>query len=281
MGNQISNRFLVVKPAVHHTDLLQEYVQVVQLLKSKGVEILELEMPANLESKQYLWSSHWLSFHERQGVAVYPMSTLDRQRERTDGVFDLLEENGFQIQNVIDFTEAETEGFFLEGTGSVVLDRRQHVAYASISKQCDEELFIEFCETMEYTPIVFRSEYTEGAEVAHTSCVLSISDDFAVLASGMIKDKKERKLVSSQLKKTGRKLMYITEAQVLNHVADIKQIKNAEGDSFVVLSKSVSEHITQEQRKVLRDYGALIVAEFSQTEKFGGRSIGTALNEVF
>jgi hypothetical protein len=278
---QTSNSFLVVKPLDKHAALVAEYNLLIKKLKDKSINIIEFPRIENIESTQYLFSNHWISFHGNGVTAVYPMSTLSRQQERSDLVFDVLQENNFDINDVIDFTRAEEEGIFLEGLGSVVLDRENNVAYASISKLCDEELFVEFCEELEFTPIVFNSMFSDTSEVAHTSSILSISKDFVMVASGLIQDKKQRKLVALQLKKTGRELIYISEAQVLNHVADIKQIENSKGNSIIVLSNTVLENLTVVQISTLEKYGAFLVVDYNQTESFGGRSVGAILNEIF
>jgi hypothetical protein len=281
MKHQISTSFLVVKPFEKHTELLAEYKQLIKVLTDKNIDTLELFRDKDIDSKHYLCSSQWISFQGKGVVAVYPMSSLVRQQERTDLVFDLMENNNFQINDVVDFTEAEEEGFFLEGLGSVVLDHVDRVAYASVSKLCDEELFVEFCEEFEFTPIIFSSMFSDTSEVAHTSSILSISKDFALVGSALVKDKKERKLVTLQLKKSGKDVIYISEDQVNSYVSDIKQVENSSGDSFIVLSKSVLEKLSDIQKKTLEKYGELLVLDYTCTENFGGHSIAAALNDMF
>lgn len=281
MKHQISNSFLVVKPSEKHSELLAEYKELIKVLTDKKINTLELFRDKKLTNPKYLCSGQWISFQGKGVVAVYPMSTLERQQERTDLVFDVLENNNFEINDVVDFTEAEEEGFFLEGLGSVVLDHVDRVAYASVSKLCDEELFVEFCEELEFTPIIFNSEFSDESEVVHTSSILSISKDFVIVGSGLIKDKKERKLVATQLKKSGKELIYISEDQVNNLVSQIKQVENSSGDSFIVLSKSVLGKLSEVQKSTLEKYGELLVVDYDHTEKFGGHSIGGALNEMF
>ena len=277
----MNNSFLVVKPLKDHDGLLDEYIQLLKVLRNKGVILIEFSPVDNIESSKYLCTKNWISFHGNGAVAVYPLSSLERQRERNDSIFDVLEENGFVVNDVVDFTEAEEEGVFLEGLGSVVIDTVNDVAYASISKKCDEELFIEFCEDLEYTPIVFSSEYQDGRIVEDTSSMLSISENFAIIASSLIKDKKERKLVTLQLKKSGREVIYINESQVSNHVAEIKQIRNESGDSFLILSKLMFDNLNKEQLEKLESYGELLVVDYNTTEKFGNHSIGYSLNELY
>lgn len=281
MGKQISNAFLVVQPLTQEIKLNNEYNSLIEGLRSKGITITELASKEGVLSTKYLCSGHWISFHGDGVVAVYPMSSLERQQERNDLVFDLLESEGFVINNIVDFTEAENDGFFLEGTGGIVLDRLNHIAYASVSKCCDEELFVEFCEELEYTPIIFSSNYSDGSDVVYTSSVLAVMDSFSIVSSGMIKDKKQRKSLSLQLKKTGKDIIYISEQQVENYVSEIKQVKNGKGDFFIVMSQSIFDSLHLDQKNTLSKHGEFLVFDCVEIEKQGKHSIGSILNDIF
>lgn len=274
----MSDQYLLVKPSSNHRELLEEYTSLIALLHTKKINFLELCLEKDLKSEKYLCSRDWILFQGKGDLAVFPMATIERQQERNDVVFDVLEAHNFVIRNIVDFTEAELDGFFLEGAGSVVLDHVNNFAYASVSQNCDEELFVEFCEELEFTPVVFNSEFSE---VVQTSKILNISEDFIIVASAFIKDKKERKFVSSQLKKSNRELIYISENQALNHLTDIKQVKNSSGDSFILMSKSILENLTNDQKTIFSKYGELLVIDYAQTEKFGKHSIGAAVNDIF
>ncbi|MEI6865075.1 arginine deiminase-related protein [Flavicella sp.] len=281
MMNLISNAFLVVRPLEKRNKLIDEYNLIIEGLRSKGINIIELTSKEHLLSTKYLCSGHWISSLGKGVVVVYPMSSLGRQQERNDLVFDLLGRKGFKINDVVDFTEAENEGFFLEGTGSIVLDRLNCVAYVSVSKCSDEELFVEFCEELEFTPVIFRSSYSDGLEVLHTSRILTVTESFSIVASCMVKDKKERKMLSLQLKKSGRDLIYISEQQVENYVTDIKQVKNDKGDSFVVMSKSIFDSLYTDQKNTLGKHGEFLVFDCREIERQGKHSIGSILNDIF
>src|SRR5690606_30748468 len=143
--------------------------------------------------------NNWISFHDTGDVALYPMFAENRRRERREEVFHLLEKEGFTIDNVVDYTEAEAEGLFLEGTGSLVLDRVNRKAYCALSPRADEELLIEFCEDFEYTPVIFTAYQTVNGKrkpIYHTNVMMSIGDDFAIICLNSIDDKKERKNVA-------------------------------------------------------------------------------------
>lgn len=280
MSQHISDTFLLVKPSYKEAGLMEEFNKVVEVFKDKEISLLQLELESKVYGNRYLRSGDWISFQGGGIVAVYPMAGLERQKERCDNVFDLLEDNNYEISNVVDFTDAETEGFFLEGFGSIVLDRKHCVAYGSISERCDEELFVEFCEELEFTPILFHSNYLDGSIVLHTSSILNISKDFILFSSGLISDKKERKLVSTQLKKTGREVIFISEKQVHSFVSEITQVENNIGDKFVILSQTSLDALLEDQILKLKKHGEFLVFDCVNIELFGKHSIGSMLNEV-
>jgi len=279
--SKIADAFLMVVPSNSNRILLDEFNRLLE--KITGNEIDVFQLPANLAVKTntYLNSKHWISFHGAGVVSVYPMSTLERQQERTDVVFQVLEQQNIAVNNVVDFTDAELEGYFLEGLGSIVLDRIHGFAYASVSGKCDEELFVEFCEELEFTPIVFNASYSDGSEVLYTSSILKILDGLVLVAPSLIKDKKQRKLVLSELKKTGRVILTISEEQVRNYVADIAQVQNRKGENVILISSTSYANLTAEELSVLKRYGQLLVLDCLHIERWSHHSIGSLVNEVF
>ena len=148
-----------------------------------------------------------ISFHENADVALYPMFAENRRLERREEILDLLEEKGFQIENIVDYTDAETDGFYLEGTGSLLLDRENGKAYCALSPRADEELMIEFCEDFEFTPVIFEAFQTVNGErklIYHTNVMMTLGDTFAVICADCIDDKKERKMVRSEERRVGK-----------------------------------------------------------------------------
>jgi hypothetical protein len=272
--------FLVVNPIGHDLNLIDEFKNIVNVFQSRDIRLLFLSLDVVDVSNNYLRSCDWISFHPNGIVSVYPMSDIVRQKERCDLVFDLLESHNFIVNSVVDFTEAETEGFFLEGLGAVVLDRKCLVAYASLSTKCDEELFIEFCEELEFTPIIFRASFSDGSPVLLTSSMLKISNDFVFLASSLIADKKDRKLVLSQLRKTGREVFLISEEQVSAYVAEITQITNKKGQKFVVMSETSFVALSDIEIRRLKLYGEVLVFDCKNIENFGNHSLGAMLNQI-
>src|SRR5690606_8577791 len=138
----------------------KEFDDFVAKLKSIGVNVIVVEDTFDTDTPDAVFPNNWISFHENGTIALYPMFAENRRLERREDIFDILEDNGFVIRDVVDYTSAEDEQVFLEGTGSIVLDRVNQKAYCALSPRADEDLFIEFCEDFEYTPVIFTANQT-------------------------------------------------------------------------------------------------------------------------
>jgi hypothetical protein len=206
-----------------------------------------------------LETRNWLTFHQEGVAAVYPLKSIDRRSSRSEVVFEKLEAAGVDVESVVDYTEAEEEGCYLEGTRSMVLDRGNEIAYASISNHTDESLFIEFCEDFEYTPIVFASTYEAGEAVAYTSDILFVGEGVAMIASSCIQDKKERKLVLNQLKKSGKELIFVNENQVNQGVTSILQVINEQEEILFFITEPVYGFLQEVQINTLSRHGSIVV----------------------
>ena len=299
--SQITNTLLLIKPlkrvtknntnnvvsllGVNENELFQKVINEINELALKleklGIQVLLGESSKESETLSAVFSSHWLSFHQ-QGVAVaFPLSSEKRRNERNENVLDLVEKAGFEIENVIDYSEAEEEGCFLEGMASIVLDRIQNTAYACISEKTQEDVFIEFCEDLEYTPIVFYAVNQQKEEIKHTSTLIFIGEEFAVVGSGLIADKKERKLVSSYLKKSGKELIYISEAQVFQKATAIVQVKNNKNELFLLMTAKTHQAYTKEQVVQLEKHGKIVVLKIPIIENIGVGDLRAFLTPVF
>lgn len=299
--SQITNTLLLIKPlkrvtknntnnvvsllGVNENELFQKVINEINelalQLEKLGIQVLLGESSKESETLSAVFSSHWLSFHQ-QGVAVaFPLSSEKRRKERNENVLNLVEKAGFEIENVIDYSEAEVEGCFLEGMASVVLDRIQNTAYASLSENTQEDVFIEFCEDLEYTPIVFSAVNQQKEEITHTSTVLFIGEKFAIVASGLIADKKERKLVSTYLKNSGKEIIYITEAQAVQKATAIVQVKNNKNELFLLMTEKTHHAFTKEQVEQLEKQGKIVIMEIPTIENIEEGNLSVVLTPVF
>lgn len=213
------------------------------------------------------------------------MFAENRRGERREDILDVLEDNGFQINDgIMDYTEAEADGFYLEGTGSIVLDRENGKAYCALSPRADEELFIEFCEDFDLNPIIFEAYQTVNGErklIYHTNVMMCIADTFAVICADCIDDKKERKMVLDSLKGDEKEIILITEDQVNNFAGNMLEVKGTDDRRFLVMSDSAYTSLTKKQIAQIEEHVTILHSSLDTIEACGGGSARCMMAEIF
>ncbi len=261
----------------------REFDEFVALLRANGVNVIVVEDIKENDTPDALFPNNWISMHEDGKVGLYPMFAENRRRERREDILDVLEENGFEISEVIDYSSAEEEEVFLEGTGSLILDRENGIAYCALSDRADEELLIEFCEDFEYTPIIFgayQSADNKRLPIYHTNVMMCVADRFAVICLDSIDDKKERKAVKEQLKSNGKTIIAITEKQMHEFAGNMLQVKAKNGPALV-MSDRAYRSLQPDQIKTLESFGPIIHPKLDIIETCGGGSARCMMAEVF
>ena len=261
----------------------QEFDMLVQKLKEVGVHVIQVEDIYEQDTPDSIFPNNWISFHNNGDVAIYPMFAENRRRERREDILDIVEEAGFEIENVFDYTEAEDEGIFLEGTGAMVLDRIHRKAYCALSPRASEELFIEFCEDFEYTPVIFRAfQKTDGElkPIYHTNVMMALGRTFAIVCLDTIEDKKERKNVLNHLKEDKKEIITISREQVDYYAGNMLEVKGKE-HSYLVMSQTAYESLTPQQIEAIERHTQILYSDLSTIEICGGGSARCMLAEVF
>ncbi|WP_291065816.1 MULTISPECIES: citrulline utilization hydrolase CtlX [unclassified Empedobacter] len=265
-------------------EALEEFQGMVSALRSKGVNVITIKDTASPHTPDSIFPNNWISFHDNGNVVLYPMFAKNRRQERREeDVLSLLEEKGFHIDDVIDFTSAEEDEIFLEGTGSIILDREHELAYACISQRTDEDLLIEFCEELEYTPVIFHANQTVNGErkpIYHTNVMMCIADKYAIICLDSIDDKKEKKTVCEYLLEAGKEIIAITEAQVHQFAGNMLQVVGL-GQSYLVMSQTAYNSLNQEQISKIEAYNPILPVKIDLIEKLGGGSARCMMAEVF
>lgn len=305
---QITNTILMIRPATFRsneqtavnnyyqksaTDVLpetlllkaqHEFDTFVAKLEAKGVNVVVVDAQEEKDTPDAHFPNNWISFHENGTVALYPMFAENRRAERREDVLDALEEKGFVIENVVDYSSAEEEGYFLEGTGSILLDRVNRKAYCALSPRADEELFIEFCEDFEYTPVIFTANQTvEGKRmpIYHTNVMMCLGEHFSVICLDTVDDKKERKNVVQHLKEDEKEIIRITEAQMHNFAGNMLQVIGANEQRYLVMSSAAYESLDQDQIDAIGKHCEIIHNSLENIETCGGGSARCMMAEVF
>lgn len=263
---------------------LQEFDDFVEKLKSIGVNVIVIEDTKETDTPDSIFPNNWISFHENGDVALYPMFAENRRLERREDVLESLEDLGFQINNVVDYTSAEEEKIYLEGTGSLLLDRVNGKAYCALSPRADEDLLIEFCEDFEFTPVSFVANQTlneKRVPIYHTNVMMCLGEKFSVICLDTIDDKKERKEVIKHLKEDRKEIISITEEQVNNFAGNMLQVFGSNNERYIVMSNSAFESLTKQQINQLEKHGKLLHSSLDTIEACGGGSARCMMAEVF
>lgn len=261
-----------------------EFDAFVRVLKEIGVTVIVIEDTKDPDTPDAIFPNNWISFHEEGTVGLYPMYAENRRNERREDVLDILEEKGFVIHDVMDYTSAEEDGYYLEGTGSVVLDRVNRKAYCALSARADEELFIEFCEDFEYSPVIFRAYQSVDGErkpIYHTNVMMCLAETFAIICLDALDDKKERKNVVAHLKEDGKDIIAISEAQMHHFAGNMLQVLGMGGRRYLVMSTSAYNSLSPEQILKIKKHSDIVHSALDTIETGGGGSARCMMAEVF
>ena len=262
---------------------LLEFNNLVELLKNVGVNVIVIEDTKKPDTPDSIFPNNWVSFHADGTVGLYPMCAENRRAERREDIFDtLVDEYGFKIKEIKDFSEFEEHDKYLEGTGSMVLDREHKICYAAISIRTDEIAVMQFCEEFGYRPVCFTANQSVNEErmaIYHTNVMMCVADRFAVICLDTIDDKDERKHVVETLIETGKEIIEITQAQNHRFAGNMLQVM---GDKpYLVMSNSAFSSLNNKQKKTIEKYCPIIYSSLDTIEACGGGSARCMMAEVF
>lgn len=262
----------------------EEFDAFARKLRSVGVNVIVVDDVKQDDTPDSIFPNNWVSFHESGDIALYPMFAENRRKERRLEYFAKLEDEGFKITNIIDYTSAEEDDIFLEGTGSLLLDRVNRKAYCAISPRADEDLLIEFCEDFEFTPVIFTANQdVDGRRKAiyHTNVMMCLAENFAVICLDSIDDKKERKNVVKHLKQDGKEIIEISEAQMHNFAGNMLQVQGAFEKKYLVMSEQAHKSLTKDQISRIEKHCEILSSDLKVIETCGGGSARCMMAEVF
>jgi amidinotransferase family protein len=261
----------------------QEFDVLVEKLRTVGVKVIVVDDIYEQNTPDSVFPNNWITFHQNGDVAIYPMFAENRRRERREDILDKVEAEGFDIENVYDYTDAEKENIFLEGTGAMVLDRVNRKAYCALSPRADEELFIEFCEDFEYTPVIFKAYQqvnNEQLPIYHTNVMMALGVDFAVVCLDTITDKSERKNLLHHLKEDKKEVINITPEQMCQYAGNMLQVQG-KNSTYLVMSDTAYNALTPQQIQTIEKHTQILHSNLETIETCGGGSARCMMAEVF
>ena len=263
---------------------IEEFESLVQQLKKNNIDVHIFQDDNKFKTPDSVFPNNWISTHKNGDIVLYPMSAKSRRRERRAEVLDFLENQGYIINNIVDYSPAEKDFQFLEGTGSMTLDRKNKIAYCSISERSNEDLFIEFCDHFEYTPVIFNSFQSVGNErlpIYHTNVMMCIAKPYVIICLDSIDDKMQRKNVLDFINKSGKKLIEISENQVEKFAGNMLELLNDKGESILVMSKSAENSLNENQKNMISKHSRIVSSDLNTIEVCGGGSARCMMAEIF
>ncbi len=261
-----------------------EFNAMVEQLRTNGLEVLVVKDTIEPHTPDSIFPNNWVSFHEDGRVALYPMFAENRRNERRHAVLRVIENKKHPITGVMDYSPFELQSLFLEGTGSLILDHVNKIAYAALSERTDKSLLLQFCHDFGYNAVHFIANQTVDGNrlpIYHTNVMMCVADRYAVICLDSIDNADERSAVVDSLGKTGKEIIAISEDQMHHFAGNMLQVENNAGKQFLVMSQTAYKSLNQEQIDRLSSYNDFIVVAIPTIERVGGGSARCMMAEVF
>lgn len=259
---------------------LREFLAYATLLRANGISIALAEDTQEPRTPDSIFPNNWFSTHEDGTLVLYPMAAPNRREERKGHFLEIIKKN-FKVTRTVDLTHYEEEGLFLEGTGSMILDRENKIVYACRSPRTDMKVLDDFCSQLGYTPVTFESVDRNGQQIYHTNVMMCVGTAYAIVCLESIADPQERQNVVTSLEKSGKKIIEITFDQVNKFAGNMLELRNGEGKKFLVMSATARKSLTSEQNRELSKTYRLLSPQLETIETNGGGSARCMLAEIF
>jgi len=274
----VNNAFQKASSGDTQTAALQQFDAFVEKLRGCGITVTVLDDTPEPHTPDSIFPNNWISFHRDKMVILYPMFATNRRLERK--ALDTIKRE-FKIRQVVDFTHYENENKFLEGTGSMVFDRANHIAYACKSVRTDEKVLAEFCKTTDYTPALFHAVDSNGQAIYHTNVMMCVADNYVVICLDSVRDASEQQQLRDLFAKTKKEVITISIEQMNCFAGNMLQVENRAGQPFLVMSETAYRSLTPEQITALKTYNDIIYSDIHTIETNGGGSARCMMAEVF
>ena len=258
---------------------LNEFDDFVSLLRKNSVDVLVVEDTPHPHTPDSIFPNNWVSFHNDGTLLLYPMFARSRRAERKQHVLEKIYEH-FRISNKIDLSHYEKKSLFLEGTGSMVLDRENKIAFACLSPRTNKKVLDDFCNKMNYEPISFTAVDSNGTPIYHTNVLMCVANQYVVICLDSITNADEKAQVTESIQKTGKAIININYQQLNAFAGNMLQIENSKGEQLLVMSTQAYQSLTEKQVQILNSYNRIIHAPLTVIERNGGGSARCMMAEI-
>jgi len=270
-----------VTPAEQQQEAAREFDALVDALRAAKIEVVVVDDTTEPHTPDSIFPNNWVSFHADGRVVLYPMEAVNRRTERRPDIIErLVDEFGFQVTEVLDLSEHENSGHYLEGTGSMVLDRVNRVAYACLSSRTQLDPLGDFAQRMGYDVVAFDAVDTDGVPIYHTNVLMNIGEALAVICDEAIVRDDQRDAVMTRLRDSGHDVVSISYDQVDAFAGNMLELRSKEGDRVLAMSSQAWNSLDAEQRKALQENGKIVSSPINNIESSAGGSVRCMLAEI-
>jgi len=260
---------------------VEEFNGLVNVLRSSGISVVVIDDTHEPHTPDSIFPNNWISLHADGRVVLYPMEAENRRTERrTDVIEQLDNELGFQVSEIVDLTGHENTAHFLEGTGSMVLDRTNHVAYACLSSRTQLDPLGDFAQRMDYDVVAFDAVDGDGVPIYHTNVIMNIGEELAVICDAAIRREDQREAVLTRLRETGHEIIKLTYAQLEAFAGNMLELRNSDGERVIAMSQQAHDSLDEEQLQLLETNGRVVTAPIENIESSAGGSVRCMLAEI-
>ena len=277
-----SNRFQgksSASPAEQHATALREFDELVAALRDADIDVIVIDDTAEPPTPDAIFPNNWISTHADGRIVLYPMEAENRRTERRADIVERLDA-GRLISEVIDLSEHEADGHYLEGTGSMVLDRANHVAYACVSTRTHLDPLGDFAQRLGYDVVAFEAVDSSGVPIYHTNVLMNVGENLAVICDEAIPRDDQREAVLARLRDTGHDIMHLSYAQLDAFAGNMLELRSRSGEKVVALSQQAWDSLDAEQRATLSASGRIVSAPIDNIEASAGGSVRCMLAEI-
>jgi len=271
-------------PAKAQQLALAEFEAFSTKLKAEGVNVIIVHDTIEPHTPDSIFPNNWISFHESGMVVLYPMCAENRRAERREDVLDILRSKGFRISEILDYSGSEQDGLFLEGTGSMVLDRENLIVYACLSIRTDETMLNDWAEQLGYRVVCFDALQMNNGKlmpIYHTNVMMSVGKHLAVVCAESVRDETQQQLLLNTLKESGKEIILISEEQKSNFAGNMLEVVSDSGKPLMVMSSQAFASLEPHQIEKIEQYDTILHSPLDTIEALGGGSARCMMAEVF
>jgi hypothetical protein len=279
-----SNRFqgkTSATPAEQHTQALIEFDSLVTALRNHGINVVVVDDTAEPHTPDSIFPNNWVSFHADGRVVLYPMEASNRRTERRVDIVESIDsEYGFHVSEIVDLSHHEKDKHFLEGTGSMVLDRVNRVAYACLSTRTQMDALGDFAQRMDYDVVAFEAVDRDGVAIYHTNVLMNIGEKIVVICSEAIARDDQREAVLERLNDTGHEIVHLNYDQLDAFAGNMLELRTNGGERLIAMSQQALESLNKTQLDVLNKNGDVLSTPINNIESSAGGSVRCMLAEI-